>query len=83
MVEDLSKRREPMPNMSGAPRHVAAPRATRLRTRAATSNPVFACAAIYFISPTERSVRQLIEDFAGPLQMYKRAHVFFSNREWL
>jgi len=28
-------------------------------------------------------VRQLIEDFAGPLQMYKRAHVFFSNREWL
>lgn len=25
-------------------------------------------------------MRQLIEDFAGPLQMYKRAHVFFSNR---
>jgi hypothetical protein len=82
VVEDLSKRREPMPNMSGAPRHVAAPRATRL-AHAPPPNPVFAFgAAIYFISPTERSVRQLIEDFAGPLQMYKRAHVFFSNRAW-
>ena len=41
---------------------------------------VLSDAAIYFISPTDRSVRQLIEDFAGPLQMYKKAHVFFSNR---
>jgi hypothetical protein len=57
----------------------AAPRAPR-PLAVAFSNPVCAGAAIYFISPTERSVRQLIEDFAGPLQMYKRAHVFFSNR---
>ena len=36
--------------------------------------------AIYFISPTERSVRQLIDDFSGPQLLYRRAHVFFSNR---
>jgi hypothetical protein len=49
------------------------------------ARPLTCCApaAIYFISPCERSVRQLIDDFAGPLQMYKRAHVFFSNRACL
>ena len=78
VVEDLSKRREPMPGMSGAP-----PRASPARAAPAPPRPCLTLsrgAAIYFISPTERSVRQLIEDFAGPLQMYKRAHVFFSNR---
>ena len=34
---------------------------------------------MYFISPCERSVRALVEDFGGAVQMYKRAHVFFSN----
>ena len=38
--------------------------------------------AIYFISPSERSVRQLIDDFASPsaAPLYRKAHVFFSNR---
>ena len=56
----------------------APPRARALSSSASLT--LSTRAAIYFISPTERSVRQLIEDFQGPLQMYKRAHVFFSNR---
>jgi syntaxin-binding protein 1 len=74
VVEDLSKRRAPMPHRAGAR---AAPRAPC--TRCTPHAPPPAPPAIYFISPTERSVRQLIEDFAGPVQMYKKAHVFFSN----
>ena len=54
--------------------------AARPRLSSSASLTLSTRAAIYFISPTERSVRQLIEDFQGPLQMYKRAHVFFSNR---
>lgn len=37
-------------------------------------------AAIYFITPSARSVKKLVADFEGEKQMYKRAHVFFSNR---
>jgi hypothetical protein len=79
VVEDLSKRREPMPHMAGAPLracgHMRLPFCLPADAHASAHS-----AAIYFISPCERSVRQLIEDFAGPLQMYKKAHVFFSNR---
>ena len=51
MVENLSKRREPLPALSG----------------------------IYFITPTDDSVKRLIDDFkTRPL--YKTAHVFFSSK---
>lgn len=51
MVENLSKRREPLPTLSG----------------------------VYFITPTESSLNELISDFRTK-PLYKTAHVFFSTR---
>jgi len=75
-VEDLYKSREPMPHMSGA--------LQRQPQTALGVSPLLTLRlpAIYFISPSERSVRQLIDDFASPsaAPLYRKAHVFFSNR---
>ncbi|MCL4169852.1 UNVERIFIED_CONTAM: hypothetical protein GTU68_014408, partial [Idotea baltica] len=35
--------------------------------------------AIYLITPTEKSIRALIADFAGSRTQYKGAHVFFTE----
>ncbi|PSC68723.1 SM Sec1-family [Micractinium conductrix] len=53
LVEDITKRREPLPQLVG----------------------------IYFISPTDSTVRQLVRDFSMvSMPQYKAAHVFFSSR---
>ena len=36
-------------------------------------------AAIYFVTPTARSVQRIVDDFEGEKLMYRKAHVFFSN----
>ena len=52
IVEDISKKREPLANME----------------------------AVYLISPTDDSVRLLMEDFLSPrIALYKGAHVFFTE----
>lgn len=52
IVEDISKKREPLPNME----------------------------AIYLISPTDDSVRLLMQDFlSSRIALYKGAHVFFTE----
>ena len=51
MVENLSKRREPLPTLSG----------------------------VYFITPTESSLNELMADFKTKA-LYKTAHVFLSNK---
>lgn len=52
IVEDISKKREPLANME----------------------------AVYLISPTDDSVRLLMQDFLSPrIALYKGAHVFFTE----
>uniref|UniRef100_A0A915P1U4 Uncharacterized protein n=1 Tax=Meloidogyne floridensis TaxID=298350 RepID=A0A915P1U4_9BILA len=51
IVEDLNKRREPLPTID----------------------------AIYLISPTKESVDKLTQDFSGSHNLYKCAHVFFTE----
>jgi syntaxin-binding protein 1 len=63
-----------MPHMHGAPGRPKQELFSSVLTLALVHS-----AAVYFISPCERSVRALVEDFGGVQQMYKRAHVFFSN----
>lgn len=53
VVEDLGKRREPLPQLVG----------------------------IYFIAPTDTTIRQLVRDFSlATMPQYKAAHVFFSSK---
>jgi syntaxin-binding protein 1 len=53
VVDDIAKRREPLPALLG----------------------------IYFITPSDAAVKQLIRDFAlGSMPQYKAAYVFFSGR---
>lgn len=53
LVEDIGKRREPLPQLAG----------------------------IYFLSPTDAGVRQLVRDFSlATMPQYKTVHVFFSSR---
>jgi hypothetical protein len=53
VVEDVSKRREPLPQMVG----------------------------IYFVAPTDDSIKQLTRDFAlATAPQYKSVHVFFSSK---
>lgn len=53
LVEDVTKRREPLPQLVG----------------------------IYFISPSDAGVKQLVRDFSlAAMPQYKAAHVFFSSR---
>ena len=53
VVEDVSKRREPLPALVG----------------------------VYFVSPSDDTVRQLVRDFSlASVPQYKAAHVFFSSR---
>jgi hypothetical protein len=49
-VDNVAKRREPLPSLSG----------------------------VYFITPSNESVRQVIEDFKEK-PLYKTAHIFFSS----
>lgn len=53
VVEDLGKRREPLPQLVG----------------------------VYFLSPTDDNIRQLVRDFSlASMPQYKAAHVFFSSK---
>ncbi|KAL4443933.1 hypothetical protein ABPG75_011670 [Micractinium tetrahymenae] len=53
LVEDINKRREPLPQLVG----------------------------VYFISPSDAAVRQLVRDFSlASMPQYKAVHVFFSSR---
>ena len=53
MVEDITKRREPLPQLVG----------------------------IYFISPTDDHIKQLVRDFSlAAMPQYRHAHVFFSSK---
>lgn len=59
IVEDLAKKREPLPDVE----------------------------AVYLITPTENSIRLLMNDFRLGMHMYRCAHIFFteskySNSHW-
>merc|ERR1739838_824748 len=36
--------------------------------------------AIYLITPTKESIERLIDDFATSKKIYKRAHIYFTDR---
>ena len=53
VVEDITKRREPLPQLVG----------------------------IYFISPTDEHIKQVVRDFSlAAMPQYRHAHVFFSSK---
>lgn len=51
IVEDLGKKREPLPDVE----------------------------AVYLITPTENSIRLLMNDFRLGMHMYRCAHIFFTE----
>jgi len=51
LVEDLNKRRQPLPALD----------------------------AVYFIQPSQESVRKFMQDMSGKSALYKKAYVFFSS----
>jgi hypothetical protein len=51
VVEDLNKRRQPLPALD----------------------------AVYFIQPSQESVRKFMQDMSGKSALYKKAYVFFSS----
>ena len=44
-----------------------------------TREPIPSMDAIYFLTPSEESVKMLIEDFSKSVTQYKAAHVYFTE----